>query len=101
MIQRMPLCVCGHKWGDHARDDPDFDNGKRPCIGAFDDCRCPDYRAVDEGATDPAICGASSDDKRSGSALVTSSYDNGYASRRRIAIASGELVSPEIPTEGT
>jgi hypothetical protein len=44
---RMPLCRCGHQWGDHARPahvDADVDDGKRPCIGSCDDCRCPNYQ---------------------------------------------------------
>jgi len=46
---RMPPCVCGHAWGDHAREafiEPDVDDGKRPCIGTCDDCRCPNYTAA-------------------------------------------------------
>jgi hypothetical protein len=50
MASRMPLCQCGHAWGDHAMAehiDYDIDDGKRPCFALADDgeCRCPNYVA--------------------------------------------------------
>lgn len=42
----MPLCQCGHAWGDHAMPphmDYDIDNGERWCYADFDQCPCKRY----------------------------------------------------------
>lgn len=44
----MPLCTCGHTWGEHARPpdmDYDIDNGERWCYALTEtgECRCKRY----------------------------------------------------------